>query len=60
LVTNVHGQVVGTDGSPISGLYATGNCTAAVMPTYPGAGATLGPAMVFAYLAAKHMTGYND
>ncbi|MEO0030433.1 MAG: hypothetical protein RIS94_191 [Pseudomonadota bacterium] len=59
LVTNTHGQVMGTDGAPIAGLYATGNCTAAVIPTYPGAGSTLGPAMVFAWQAAKHMTGYN-
>ena len=60
LVTNVNGQVMDTEGGPIGGLYATGNCTAAVIPTYPGAGSTLGPAMVFAYQAAKHMTGYND
>jgi 3-oxosteroid 1-dehydrogenase len=59
LVTNVNGQVVGTDGEPVAGLYATGNCTAAVIPTYPGAGSTLGPAMVFAYQAAKHITGFN-
>lgn len=60
LVTNENGQVMGTDGQPIAGLYAAGNCTAAVIPTYPGAGSTLGPAMVFAYQAAKHMTGFND
>ena len=60
LVTNAHGQVMGENGTPIPGLYASGNCTAAVMPTYPGPGATIGPAMVFAYQAAKHMTGYNE
>lgn len=59
LITNSDGQVVGEDGEPIRGLYAAGNCTAAVIPTYPGAGSTLGPAMVFAYQAAKHMTGFN-
>jgi len=60
MVTDVNGQVVSTEGKPIPGLYATGNCTAAIIPTYPGAGATLGPAMVFGYQAAKHMTGFND
>lgn len=60
LVTNSHGQVLRTDGEPIAGLYASGNCTAAVMPTYPGPGATLGPAMVFAYQAAKHISGFHD
>lgn len=42
------------DGSVIPGLYAVGNCSAAVMGrSYPGAGSTLGPAMVFGYLAAR-------
>ncbi|MET0984662.1 MAG: FAD-binding protein [Steroidobacteraceae bacterium] len=60
LVTNTHGQVLHSSGQPIPGLYASGNCTAAVLPTYPGPGATLGPAMVFAYQAAKHITGFRD
>lgn len=60
LVTNIHGQVLRENGEPIAGLYAAGNCTAAVIPTYPGPGATLGPAMVFAYQAAKHLTGFRD
>jgi 3-oxosteroid 1-dehydrogenase len=28
--------------------------------SYPAAGATLGPAMTFGYLAARHMVGAND
>lgn len=60
LVTNVDGQVLRVDGQPIPGLYASGNCTAAIMPTYPGPGATLGPAMVFAWQAAKHISGYRE
>ncbi|MBS0366914.1 MAG: FAD-dependent oxidoreductase [Proteobacteria bacterium] len=56
LVTNTDAQVLRADGSPIAGLYATGNCAAAILPTYPGPGATLGPAMTFAWQAAKHFT----
>ncbi|MDB5971973.1 MAG: FAD-dependent oxidoreductase [Hydrocarboniphaga sp.] len=56
LVTDVNARVLREDGSVIEGLYATGNTTAAVMgPKYPGAGATLGPAMTFGYLGAMHM-----
>lgn len=60
MVTNPQAQVTKEDGSSIAGLYAIGNCSAAVLPTYPGPGATLGPAMTFGYLAAKHITGYNS
>ncbi len=50
------GRVMRDDGSIIPGLYAVGNCSAAVMgKTYPGPGATLGPAMTFAYLACEDM-----
>lgn len=56
LSTNKNGQVLSTEGTPIEGLYACGNCSAAILPTYPGPGSTLGPAMTFAYLAAKHLT----
>ncbi len=56
LVTDVHARVLREDGHVIEGLYATGNTTAAVMgPKYPGAGATLGPAMTFGYIGAMHM-----
>ncbi|MBB3048247.1 3-oxosteroid 1-dehydrogenase [Litorivivens lipolytica] len=55
LKTNEHAQVMDVKGSPIPGLYATGNCSGAVMgDSYPGAGSTIGPAMTFAYLAARH------
>ena len=60
LATNADAQVLREDGSPIDGLYAVGNCSAAVLPTYPGPGATLGPAMTFAYQAAKHICAYRD
>lgn len=57
LVTNGDAQVLRTDGSPIAGLYAVGNCAAAILPRYPGPGSTLGPAMTFAWQAAKHLAG---
>ncbi|HIW67054.1 MAG TPA: FAD-dependent oxidoreductase [Candidatus Dietzia merdigallinarum] len=46
-------RVVRDDGSVIGGLYATGNSSAAVMGNdYAGPGATIGPAMVFGWIAA--------
>jgi predicted RND superfamily exporter protein/succinate dehydrogenase/fumarate reductase flavoprotein subunit len=56
MVTDSHARVLGQDGEAIPGLYAIGNCSAAVMgTTYPGAGSTIGPAMVFGMLAADHL-----
>jgi len=58
LVYNANGQVLRTDGAVIDGLYATGNTSAAVMGNdYAGAGATIGPAMVFGYIGARHAAG---
>ena len=55
LMADEHARVLRSDGSVIEGLYAAGNCAAPVMGrTYPGAGATLGPSMVFAWIAAYH------
>lgn len=56
MVTDEDARVLREDGSPIPGLYATGNNAAAVMGrTYAGAGATIGPAMTFGYRAANHV-----
>ena len=59
LVIDTHARVLKQDGQPITGLYACGNVTTALLPTYPGPGSTLGPAMTFGYLAAKDITGTN-
>ena len=59
LVIDTHARVLKQDGQPIAGLYACGNVTTALLPTYPGPGSTLGPAMTFGYLAAKDITGTN-
>ncbi|BDX31065.1 3-ketosteroid-delta-1-dehydrogenase [Mycobacterium antarcticum] len=56
LRTDEFARVLRDDDSVIEGLYATGNATAAVMGrSYAGAGATIGPAMTFGYVAAKHI-----
>jgi 3-oxosteroid 1-dehydrogenase len=55
LLTDENARVLRSDGSAIEGLYAAGNATASVMGRgYPGPGATLGPAMTFAWLGARH------
>lgn len=60
IAVDVNGQAVTKTGTPIGGLYATGNTASSVMGrTYPGAGSTLGPAMTFGYVAAKHAMGAN-
>ncbi len=54
LRTDARARVLRESGQPIEGLYATGNCSASVMGrTYPGAGATIAPAMTFGYIAAR-------
>jgi 3-oxosteroid 1-dehydrogenase len=60
LDTDVNANVKAETGGTIAGLYAVGNCSAALLPTYPGPGATLGPAMTMAYQAAKHINQFED
>ncbi|MCX4242017.1 FAD-dependent oxidoreductase [Paraliomyxa miuraensis] len=53
-VINQSGEVLRPDGTSIPGLYGAGNCIAS--PTgqgYFGAGGTIGPAIVFGYLAGR-------
>ncbi|MFE2377617.1 FAD-dependent oxidoreductase [Streptomyces sp. NPDC059398] len=52
LVADGSARVLREDGTVIQGLYASGNVSAAVMgETYPGPGATIGPAMTFSWAA---------
>jgi len=61
LRTNVHGQVLDGSARPIAGLYACGNDQHSIMGgEYPGAGAQLGLAMTFGYLAARHAAAAGE
>jgi 3-oxosteroid 1-dehydrogenase len=52
--TNVAGQVVDDQDKPIPGLYGVGNCVASASArAYWAGGATIGPILAFAYLAAN-------
>jgi succinate dehydrogenase/fumarate reductase flavoprotein subunit len=52
-------RVIGIEGEPIPGLYAAGNVMASPFGmTYGGPGGTLGPGMVFGYLAGRHAAGH--
>jgi succinate dehydrogenase/fumarate reductase flavoprotein subunit len=56
LTTNEHAQVLDDHGAPVPGLYACGNDMNSIMQgAYPGPGITIGPTMVFGYLAAMHI-----
>ena len=58
LLTDEQARVLRPDGTVVGGLYAVGNTSAAVMGrSYAGAGATIGPAMTFGFVAAKHIAG---
>ena len=61
LRTDERARALRADGSVIAGLYAAGNASAAVMGhSYAGAGATIGPAMTFGYIAALDLAGQPD
>ncbi|WAJ47900.1 FAD-binding protein [Mycobacterium sp. Aquia_216] len=56
LLTDEYARVLRSDGTTVPGLYAVGNTSAPVMGrSYAGAGATIGPAMTFGFVAAKHL-----
>ncbi len=58
LVTDTDARVLREDGDPIPGLYAVGNDAQSIMGgVYPGPGITIGPAIAFGYIAARHASG---
>ncbi|MCP3987267.1 MAG: FAD-binding protein [bacterium] len=59
LKVDARARVLSEAGDVIPNLYAIGNCSSSVMGrSYPGAGATIGPATTFGYVAATDAT--ND
>jgi succinate dehydrogenase/fumarate reductase flavoprotein subunit len=61
LRTDENARVLDEERRPIAGLYAAGNDAASIMGgNYPGGGITLGPAITFGYIAARHMSGANS
>jgi 3-oxosteroid 1-dehydrogenase len=58
---DVDARVLDLDGHPIAGLYAAGNVMGSPFGmTYGGPGGTLGPAMVFGYLAGRHAAARSE
>ena len=58
LVTDERTRVLDGEGNPIDGLLAVGNDAASIFGgSYPGAGATLGPAMTFGYICGTYLAG---
>jgi succinate dehydrogenase/fumarate reductase flavoprotein subunit len=56
LETDEYARVVDEHGHPIRGLYAVGvDANSVFRGAYPGGGASLGPTMTFAYIAAHHI-----
>ena len=61
IVTDQFARVLRSDGRAVEGLYACGNDMHSVMNgAYPGPGITLGPALVFGYVAARHASERSD
>lgn len=59
--TDEHAQVLDAHGAPIAGLYAVGNDMHSMMGgTYPAPGITIGPGLVFAYIAMHHALGEGN
>ena len=58
LATDENARVLNGQGQAISGLYAVGNDMHSIMGgVYPAPGITVGPGLVFAYIAMQHALG---
>jgi succinate dehydrogenase/fumarate reductase flavoprotein subunit len=58
---NENAQALAEDGRPIPGLYAVGNDACSIFGgAYPGGGTTLGPAITFGYIAARHIASEEN
>ncbi len=61
LAADMNARVLDKAGAPINGLYVCGNdMQSAFGGEYPGAGAQLGQAMTFAWIAARHAAGNSQ
>lgn len=61
VVADEYARVMREDGSAIPGLYAVGNSTASVFGRcYPAAGASIGAAFTFGFIAAHHSAGSDE
>ena len=58
VISDEHARVLGTNGTAIPGLYATGNAVAPIAgPNYVAPGQSLGTSAVFGMIAVRHMLG---
>jgi hypothetical protein len=61
LAVNAQAQVLDGNNQPLAGLYAVGNDMQSIMgEAYPAPGITIGPGMVFAYIATRHALGKSS
>jgi len=61
MITDARTRVLDAGRKPIDGLFAVGNDAASIFGgSYPGAGATLGPAMTFGYVCGRHLAEGRD
>ena len=60
IITDAAARVLRADGTVLPGLYACGNDMASIMEgAYPGPGITLGPALVFGWIAGRELARQN-